>query len=179
MEHFPSVETLGHRICILGPSNSGKSTLASRLSAKSGIPCYHLDQFAHYPGTDWRRRPAAELSAAQDEIIAQPAWIIDGNYKICMKERLAYATTILWIDPPLPGCIGRYLLRCLKGDANRPGRLQEAKKEFSWEMIRYTLIEYPKNRRHYQALIAQYPHLRLVKFKSIGALNRFYKDNQL
>lgn len=178
MNKYGGLERLGHRICILGPSNSGKSTLARRLSVYLNIPCYHLDQIAHYPNTDWQRRPDTELTAEQAQIISQPAWIIDGNYKICLPERLAYATAVLWIDPPLPGCLWRYFWRSQKNDPNRPGRLHGSKREFGWELVRYTLFQYPKNRPAYQKLLDDYPHLRILKFNSVVALNRFYRDNQ-
>lgn len=57
------LEDLGQRICILGPSNSGKSTLASAIGRKCGLTVIHLDQLYHRPGTDWEPRPGKSSSA--------------------------------------------------------------------------------------------------------------------
>jgi len=51
MEISVSLEELGHRICILGHSNSAKSTLASAIAAKTSLPLIHPDQLHHQPGT--------------------------------------------------------------------------------------------------------------------------------
>lgn len=42
---------LGDRICILGPSNSGKSTLADAIARKRGLTPIHLDLLFHLPNT--------------------------------------------------------------------------------------------------------------------------------
>jgi adenylate kinase family enzyme len=36
------LDDLGSRICLLGPSNSGKSTLAQAIARKRGLPAIHL-----------------------------------------------------------------------------------------------------------------------------------------
>jgi adenylate kinase family enzyme len=41
----------GQRIAIIGPSNSGKSTLAATMSIALSLPLLHLDQIAHRPTT--------------------------------------------------------------------------------------------------------------------------------
>ena len=162
---------LGQRICIIGPSNSGKSTLALRLPTQMGIPCYHLDQMAHIPGTNWQRRADSELARAQDVILTTDKWIIEGNYGFCMPQRLASADTVIWMDMNLWGCIGRYIKRSLRNNPNRPGRLEKAKNEFSLHLIKYTLVNYPKNREKYHRYIEQNPHLNVIKITSLSALN--------
>lgn len=173
------LEKLGHRICILGPSNSGKSTLAARISRKLNIPCHHLDQISHVPYTNWQSKPQTDFIAAHHKIVTDPAWIIDGNYGSCMPDRLAYANSVIWIDPPLAGALWRYVLRSLRNDPTRPGRLEGATKEFSFKMVRYTLVQYPQNKKHYTAFLQQFPHLRIIKLNSMRELNNFYKDNDL
>ncbi|HUA80436.1 MAG TPA: hypothetical protein VL997_08700, partial [Dyella sp.] len=71
---------LGERICILGPSNSGKSTLANAIARKRGWLAIHLDQLFHLPGSDWIPRPLDEFVALHDEAIQGDTWVMDGNY---------------------------------------------------------------------------------------------------
>ncbi|UIE43486.1 hypothetical protein KOJCDNHJ_01371 [Xanthomonas citri pv. punicae] len=51
------LDDLGPRICILGPSNSGKSTLAQAIAQARGCVPVHLDQLHHLPNTAWIPRP--------------------------------------------------------------------------------------------------------------------------
>lgn len=44
MQNTISLSSLGPRICILGPSNSGKSTLATAIARKCDLRPVHLDQ---------------------------------------------------------------------------------------------------------------------------------------
>lgn len=48
-----TLEALGPRICIIGPSNSGKSTLAEAIYRKTNLPVIHLDQLHHLPNSQW------------------------------------------------------------------------------------------------------------------------------
>ncbi|HEY8189848.1 MAG TPA: hypothetical protein VIF12_04135 [Micavibrio sp.] len=169
----------GNRICIIGPSSSGKSTLAQALSVNLRIPCHHLDQIAHIAGTNWQRRCDDDLVYDHNQIIATENWIIDGNYSVCMPERLARATSVIWLDPSLTGCLFRYLKRCLRNNPRRPGRIDAAKKEFSLKLIRYTLVHYPRNRKKYKALLEFYPSASLFMIKSMRDLKKFYKSRGL
>ncbi len=168
---------LGQRICIIGPSSSGKSTLAQHLSKAWGLPVHHLDLIAHIPGTNWVRGPVSEFIATHDEIIKSEEWIIDGNYSDCMPQRFRHADTVIWLDPPLWGTIWRYIRRSLKNDPARPGKLQGARRELSIHLIKYTLVNYPRNRAKYRQMMAQTPRLKVIIIKSMDDLNlRFYNQ---
>lgn len=109
---------LGRRICILGPSNSGKSTLANAIARKCGLLAIHLDQLHHLLGTDWQPRPADEFTALHDQAILGDAWVMDGNYSKCMPQRFRRATGVILLDVATPLSLFRYARRCLSG---RPG----------------------------------------------------------
>jgi len=148
-----NLQQLGRRICIMGCSCSGKSSLANQLATKLAIPAYHLDLLAHYPNTHWQRRPDAELKMAHAEIMAKDSWIIDGNYSSCLTERLANCSAVIWLDMSPLSCSIRYLKRCLTNNIHRAGRLKGAKHEFSLFLLKHILLTYPKNRLRYQTLL--------------------------
>jgi adenylate kinase family enzyme len=75
-----NLSDLGDRICILGPSNSGKSTLANAIARKRGLEAVHLDVLHHLPNTDWEPRSRDEFIALHDAAIAGERWVMDGNY---------------------------------------------------------------------------------------------------
>src|SRR5579871_6051214 len=104
---------LGSRICIFGPSNSGKSTLAATLGQRLSIDVIHLDQLHHLPHTDWQPRPNGEFHALHDAAIQQENWIIEGNYSSCIPQRLARATGLILLDISTGRSLFRYLRRTL------------------------------------------------------------------
>ena len=89
---------LGCRICIFGPSSTGKSTLAMAIGRSRGLPVVHLDQLHHQPGTDWQPRPIEEFFALHDEAVAGASWVIEGNYSLCVSQRLSRATGVILLD---------------------------------------------------------------------------------
>jgi GTPase SAR1 family protein len=169
---------IGNKICIIGCSSSGKSTLAHHLAGKLAIPAYHLDFFAHYPNTKWQRRPNQDLITAHTKVLHTDKWIIEGNYSICMPERFAKATTIIWLDLwPLASAI-RYIARCVKNSVKRIGRLPGAQSEFSFFMLKQILINYPKNCLKYEQLVQQY-QIPCLHIKTMRELNAYYQYWQL
>src|SRR6056297_3113651 len=142
--------SIGPKICILGCSNSGKSTLAAVLSNKLSLPVIHLDILAHIPNSNWVRQPDSELIAKHSEAIQRESWVIDGNYSVCLSDRLMKADTVIWLDFNPLICAFRYLLRSLQNNPKRPGKLQGSQKEFSFWLLKHILFQYPKRRRHYQ-----------------------------
>jgi len=163
---------LGPRIGIIGPSSSGKSTLADQLAGRLGCPVAHLDQLAHRPFTSWQRRDDAEFVALHDDFIKGEAWVMDGNYGVCMPQRLARATAVIWLDPPLLGCIARYIKRCWQNDGARKGGLEGAETEFSFALIKFTLVTYPKNRLRYARML-QDTRIKPLMIRSMNDLNRY------
>lgn len=129
---------------------------------------------AHYPHSKWQRKSNDELIAAHNTILNQEKWIIDGNYSVCMKERINKANSIIWLDANVLTSAFRYLVRSLKNNPSRPGGLPGAQNEFRLFMLRQILFIYPKNRSKYRKLIEHYKNLVVFIFK-IKDLNRYYK----
>src|SRR5690349_8427597 len=113
MSDIPSLESLGRRIMICGPSTAGKSTLALALSRKLGIPAVHLDLLRHLPDTDWVQRTDAEFYRLHNEAIAADEWVMDGNYSNLFPQRLQRATGIVLIGHHRIPTLLRYLRRTL------------------------------------------------------------------
>lgn len=170
-----TLDKLGNRICIIGCSNSGKSTLADALSKKLNIHAYHLDQYAHLQNSNWQRQSDEMLIAEHSKILKMNSWIIEGNYSVCMKSRFDSATSVIWLDPNVFSSIFRYLLRSIENDKNRPGRLAGAEKDFSFWLIKWMLFNYPKNRLKYQKLLESRKDLPVLEIKSMSLLKAYYR----
>lgn len=91
-----SLSTLGLRICIIGNSAAGKSTLAQHLGLRLGVAVCHLDQIAHIPHTNWQPRDRELLRLDHNHFLEQhDTWVMEGNYSFLMPERFSQATAII------------------------------------------------------------------------------------
>lgn len=166
-----SVMKLGKRICIIGPSSSGKSTLAAALSKKLALPLLHLDQVAHIPYTNWERRPDEEFQAIHDAFIERDEWIVEGNYSSFMPQRFKRADTVIFNQFNRFGCLYRFLKRSFQKDEQRAGGLEGAKNQIG-DMVSWILWKAPKKRSIYYQLIAENPHLDVVYIRHFKDMNR-------
>ncbi|WP_213807556.1 adenylate kinase [Granulicella sp. dw_53] len=99
------------RVLILGCPGSGKSTLARTLSTRMALPLIHLDQLYWSPG--WVEPERHQWQQQIAEVLANPSWIIDGNYGGTVAMRLAAADTAILLDLPRSLCLRRALQRIL------------------------------------------------------------------
>jgi adenylate kinase family enzyme len=167
----PPLATLGSRIMICGPSNSGKSTLAQAIGAKLGLPVVHLDLLYHVPFSNWVPRPRAEFVAAHDVAVEADAWVMDGNYSKVMGPRLARATGIILLGERRWPALWRYFKRALF-QKNRAGNLPGAKDSIKWEMIHLIMVIQPQRRAASVAKLrdARRPMVQLESMKELRAL---------
>lgn len=166
------LDDLGTRICILGPSNSGKSTLAVAIGRARNLPVVHLDQLHHLPGTDWVPRPAAEFDALHDAAIAGERWVIEGNYSRLFAPRLARATGVILLDLDAATSLWRYVRRCWF-EPDRLGALEGGRDSVKWAMLHHIAVTSRRNRRRYRVAFEGWalPKLALM---SPRALAEFY-----
>ncbi|WP_332701372.1 AAA family ATPase [Devosia sp.] len=173
MLHIPPLSALGCRIVIFGPSNSGKSTLAAALSDKLSIPAVHLDQLHHQPHSNWVPRPREEFRALQRAAIAEPAWIMDGNYSALTQERLARATGAIVLDENHWLRLWRYFRRTLF-ERNRHGALQGSQDSVKWSMIHWVAVASRHNGARYRAMVDD-TNLSRVYCRSMAEVRQLYR----
>ncbi|MGN6322450.1 MAG: AAA family ATPase [Dyella sp.] len=168
------LQELGNRICILGPSNSGKSTLANAIARKCALHPIHLDQLFHLPQTDWIPRPIDEFVALHDRAIMGDNWVMDGNYSVCVPQRLLRATGVILLDISTPLSLFRYVRRVLLGK-ERVGGLEGGKDSIKWNIIHHIAIVTRANRQRYAVLYEQL-HLPKIRLRSARAIQRCYME---
>jgi adenylate kinase family enzyme len=172
MHAFPPLASLGERIMICGPSNSGKSTLCVALANELGAEAFHIDLFRHLPGTNWVQRSDEEFQVLHDEAITHERWVMDGNYSKLMPQRIARATGIILLYDHHWANFRRYLWRTLF-QKDRVGSLAGNRDSIKWEMVRWILLVQPKNRQRDRERLraAGRP---LVEVDSMRQLQRLY-----
>ncbi|MCQ8279898.1 AAA family ATPase [Acetobacteraceae bacterium KSS8] len=168
---------LGPRICIMGPSNSGKSTLARAIASVQGLEAIHLDQLRHLPHTDWIPRPDEGFAALHDAAIMGDRWVIDGNYSKLLPQRLARATGFILLDVPAWTSVYRYIRRCWF-ERDRRGTLEGNRDSVKWDMIRHIVGTTRDNRNRYRTMMESIS-LPKVQIDSTRALATFYEKNGL
>jgi adenylate kinase family enzyme len=102
--------TIGRRIQVVGPSCSGKSTLAEELGQRLGVPYVELDALFWKPG--WVEPPEEEFASKLRVATAGDAWVIAGNYRRhTVPVYWSRLETVVWLDFPLRTTIPRILSR--------------------------------------------------------------------
>ncbi|MEU3027787.1 hypothetical protein ACPCBC_03155 [Streptomyces incarnatus] len=98
------------RVAVVGCPGSGKTWLATRLAALTGLPYVGLDD--HYFDRAWQVRGPAERWRADHEALVQgTSWVMDGLHSTTLPDRLHRADAVVWLDYPTRVCVLGYLRR--------------------------------------------------------------------
>jgi adenylate kinase family enzyme len=155
------------RVSVVGVSGSGKSTIGRRLALRLDVPYVELDELHH--GPNWNEASAEELRARVAPVVAQPGWVIDGNYRTKLGTLVVErADTVVWLDLPirvwLPRLARRTLVRMLtreelfNGNRESFRNLFERPNIFGWAWRRHF-----EHRHELPPWVGQHPHVRLVR----------------
>lgn len=167
------LDDLGDRICILGPSNSGKSTLARAIGCARAMEIVHIDLLFHRPDTDWEARPEDEFLALHEEAITHDRWVIEGNYTRCMPQRFLRATGLILLDVSTATSLLRYVRRTLFEGATRAGALAGGRDSIKWDMIRLIAVTQRRSRARYAERFHAVS-LPKISLRSRRAIRAFY-----
>lgn len=103
------------RIAVTGPVGSGKTTLARRLSRRTGYPYTQMDDvvWVRAAGGDVRRDASAQ-QAIVNGIICREQWILEGVRRCAFPQIFPAAHCIVLLDMPLWLRTRRILSRWVK-----------------------------------------------------------------
>lgn len=153
------------RILILGCGGAGKSTLARRLGAATGLPVVHLDGLYWQPG--WVAMERAAWRRTVENEIAKDAWIIDGNFGSSLELRLSRAQAAVYLDYSRAVCLAGVLRRVWTTHGRvRPDMGAGCPERFDLRFLRW-VWDFPKrDGTHVKALLAAHPEVRCVTLKN-------------
>ncbi len=161
------------RVSIIGSGGAGKSTLAARVADRLDLPLVHLDARYWQPG--WVATPADAWRREVEALIAEPAWVMDGNYGGTLDVRLAASDLVVFLDLPRLVCLWRVVRRAMRHRGrSRPDMAPGCPEQLSWEFVRW-VWSYPERRRPQvlHRLAALPPTTRVVVLRSQRAVDEW------
>jgi adenylate kinase family enzyme len=134
------------RVAILGCSGSGKTRAAHELARRTGLPIVHLDVLFWRPG--WVPADEAQARAALEAAVAEPRWILDGNFLGDAPDgRFARADTVVFLDVGRLRCLARVLRRLVRDRRRRRPDLPEGCGETLSPALLRWIWRYPHQER--------------------------------
>lgn len=163
------------KIIVLGAGGSGKTTLAKKLSKKSGIKVYHLDKEYWLP--NWQRPDNEQWKSKIEKLAKQDSWIMDGNYIDTLDIRLSNADLVIMLDIKTSICVKSIFFRTIKGFFVKRVDLGSGCNE-QFNQAYYEFIDWVKvfKKDYFPKLIdvcIKYPHIDLKIFRTRRSARKF------
>ncbi|MEV0595667.1 topology modulation protein [Nonomuraea cavernae] len=121
------------RVAVIGSGGSGKSYVARELGRLLDAPVTHLD--AVYYDDEWTPLPAEKFETIQRELVAEPRWVIDGNYNSTLHVRLQACDTVILVDVPTVAALWGVLSRQARHGAGQHDA--GVYNRINWSFVRY------------------------------------------
>lgn len=159
------------RVNIVGPSSSGKTTLARILAEEASLPHVELDTL--YRHENGRVPNSHDIFVARvREVTAQDVWMIDGDRRTVRDLIWQRADTVFWLDYPLPTVLLRYFIRTLRRRRATPRFWPETGPPEGWRrllrrnsLLRSIVGSHRRRRWEIEALVREYPQVTLYRFR--------------
>lgn len=164
---------IARRIAIVSSiSGAGKTTLGRRLAEACAVPFIELDAIHHLAG--WE--PAPDFEAKVAAAIAQPGWVVDGNYYGRLRGTVTGAADlVVWLDLPVRVCLARMARRTARRGLFREVLWNGNRETFynavlaRDSLFRYALSTYRRRQREMPARLAGRPVVRLRSQTEVDA----------
>jgi adenylate kinase family enzyme len=130
------------RVVIQGASGSGKSTVSVELAGALGVGYLELDGLYQQP--NWTPLEVEQFRARVETFVAQPRWVVDGNYRQVRDILWPLATMIVFIDLPrrvvMFRVIKRTMLRIVKRERLWNGNRESWRNALSRDPMRNIML---------------------------------------
>lgn len=134
------------RVAVFGNTGGGKSALARRLAALTGLPLYPIDMVQYPNGYKRQDKDCGKVSPEEylkvhADLLRQDRWIIDGfDSLVPAWERFSAADTLVYIDLPLARHYAWVTKRLVKGLFRNPPGWPENSPVWSSSLDSYRVI---------------------------------------
>ena len=163
------------KVIVIGCSGSGKSTLARQLGEITGLPVVHLDKLWWRPG--WETVSRDEFDILHQTAMAEPFWIMDGNFSRTLPERVEKCDTVIYLDFNRITCIMGVLKRVLSSQGKvRPDMGDGCPERFDWNFLVWVWNFNKKNRNKTHQLLSETDNKEIHVLKNRKQVNKFLSD---
>jgi adenylate kinase family enzyme len=171
------------RVIVQGTSGSGKTTLSTALADAYRVERLELDGL--YQQSNWQPLDVEEFRSRVESFVAQPGWVVDGNYSQVRDILWPLATTILIIDLPkrvvMTRLIKRTFLRIFKREELWNGNRESWRNAMSRDPTRNIILWAWNAHAKYHAVLPSEARAavgsdRVVVFTSAREVRRFLQD---
>lgn len=162
------------RVLVLGNGGTGKSTVSLAIGERLGLPVIHLDQ--HYWLPSWTERDPDEWRQLLATLLAGDRWVMDGNFRNTLPQRLERATHAVFLDLPrrvaIPSVLYRRIRYAGRGRVDLPAGCTETA---NLGFLRY-LWDYPTRSRPAVVRILDETDVPVTRLTSRRAVDRWLRD---
>jgi adenylate kinase family enzyme len=154
-----------NRVLVIGASGAGKSSLAAKISAVSGLPYTPTDDF--YWQDNWCPASEESVIAAADRVTAQTRWVLDGNFDDQRHFVWQRADTVVWLDFPRRIIVMRAIRRNLRYLVSQEPICSGNRMTWrrAWSGIRHSFRSVGLKRKLYPSYLPEFPHLTVLRFR--------------
>lgn len=160
------------RICVVGTTGSGKTTLAREIARRLRIP--HIELDALHWESDWTPAQPGRFRARVADAVKGESWVVDGDYSRvrdivwCRAELVVWL--VYWRASILCRTTRRTLQRCVRQEELWKGNRETFRGDFlsRKSIILWVVKTHLRRRREYAALLngREYPQLAAVRLRS-------------
>lgn len=158
------------KIMIMGRPGGGKSTCAVKLAKALSLPIFHLDKY--FFEKNWIERDYQEFLSLQKAMIAEPAWIIDGNSTKSLEMRYACADLCLYFNFPRRLCYWRVFKRLFYKHSSIDDRAPDCPETIRWSLLKYMWNFEERVDPILKQLQLKYPHVRVIELHSDAEVSK-------
>ncbi|KAF0686154.1 Aste57867_22006 [Aphanomyces stellatus] len=158
------------RIAVIGVTSAGKSTLAHKLSVKLGSPFIDSDALLWSP--NWQK--ASDYVEKMTSATEPKTWVLAGHASSTRDLVFQRADMIVWLDYSLwtvfwqlvRRSLHRWWTQELLWDTNYESLWVHFKLWSDKSLVHWLFKTYWRRKRDYPTWFAQYPHLKVLRFRS-------------
>jgi len=164
------------RILVAGVAGAGKTTLAGRIAALSGLPHTEIDGLYH--GPNWT--PRETFIEDVEVFTATPRWVTEWQYRTARPLLAERADLMVWLELPRLVTVTRVVRRTLHrartneelwNGNHEPGMLHAI---FAKEgIIRWSVTTHGNYQRTVPAAEVEHPSLTIVRLRSPREVERW------
>lgn len=140
------------KVAVVGCGGSGKSHVARELGRILDAPVTHLD--AAFYNDRWNALPIDKFTDVQRELVAQPRWVIDGNYNSTLQVRLEACDTVVLMDVSTVAALYGIFSRQIRHGAGHKGN--GVHNRIHWGVIKYVATYRRRMRPRVMAKIEEF-----------------------